>query len=93
MKQASFAVLKSPQVPAILVETAFITNRREAHLLNSPDFQGEMAGMERPHRRHERNPRRAKGGDRGTERGDGANDGKGQRAAPAGALAGLTWAG
>ncbi len=45
VKQASFAVLKSPQVPAILVETAFITNRREAHLLNSPDFQGEMAGM------------------------------------------------
>lgn len=45
VKQASFAVLKSPQVPAILVETAFITNRREARLLNSPDFQDEMAGM------------------------------------------------
>ncbi|MDZ4806105.1 MAG: N-acetylmuramoyl-L-alanine amidase [Candidatus Eisenbacteria bacterium] len=39
VKQAGFLVLKSPQIPSILVETAFITNAREAALLRSGTFQ------------------------------------------------------
>lgn len=39
VKQAGFLVLKSPQIPSILVETAFITNAREATLLKSGTFQ------------------------------------------------------
>ena len=39
VKQAGFLVLKSPQIPSILVETAFITNAREARLLRSGTFQ------------------------------------------------------
>jgi N-acetylmuramoyl-L-alanine amidase len=44
VKQAAFAVLKSPVVPSVLVETAFINNPVEERLLRSPDFQQEMAG-------------------------------------------------
>jgi N-acetylmuramoyl-L-alanine amidase len=43
VKQAGFAVLKSPQVPAILVETAFISNRRESERLLSDEFQDHLA--------------------------------------------------
>jgi N-acetylmuramoyl-L-alanine amidase len=45
VKQAAFAVLKSPVVPSVLVETAFINNPNEERLLRSPDFQREMAGQ------------------------------------------------
>jgi len=45
VKQAGFAVLKSPQVPAILVETAFISNRREAARLRSDSFQDDLADL------------------------------------------------
>ncbi len=43
LHQAGFAVLKSPIVPSVLVETAFINNPSEERLLKDPDFQEEMA--------------------------------------------------
>lgn len=43
VKQARFAVLKSPITPSVLVETAFINNPREAKLLRDPDFQEHLA--------------------------------------------------
>jgi len=43
VKQAGFAVLKAPEMPAILVEAAFITNPREAAMLKDPQFQAKFA--------------------------------------------------
>lgn len=43
VKQAGFVVLKSPRIPSILVETAFITNPAENRLLASGTFQQELA--------------------------------------------------
>ncbi|MFK8082305.1 MAG: N-acetylmuramoyl-L-alanine amidase [Granulosicoccus sp.] len=43
VEQAAFAVLKSPDIPSILVETAFISNRAEEIKLNSPDYQEQLA--------------------------------------------------
>lgn len=45
VKQAPFAVLKSPLVPAVLVECAFINNPVEERLLRDPEFQRDMARM------------------------------------------------
>jgi len=45
VKQAPFAVLKSPLVPSILVETAFINHPEEAQLLRDPDFQEQIANQ------------------------------------------------
>ncbi len=45
IKQAPFAVLKSPVVPSILVECAFINNPAEERLLRDPQFQRDMARM------------------------------------------------
>jgi N-acetylmuramoyl-L-alanine amidase len=42
VRQAGFAVLKSPIVPSVLVETAFINNPVEERLLRDPGFQQEM---------------------------------------------------
>jgi len=42
VRQAGFAVLKSPIVPSVLVETAFINNAAEERLLRDPGFQQEM---------------------------------------------------
>jgi N-acetylmuramoyl-L-alanine amidase len=41
--QAGFAVLKSPDIPSILVETAFISNPSEEKKLRSPSYQQKMA--------------------------------------------------
>ncbi|KES14514.1 N-acetylmuramoyl-L-alanine amidase, partial [Gilliamella apicola SCGC AB-598-I20] len=41
--QANFAVLKAPDIPSILVETAFISNPGEERLLSSNDFRLKMA--------------------------------------------------
>ena len=35
-RQAGFAVLKAPDVPSVLVELGFLSNREEERLLNSP---------------------------------------------------------
>ena len=40
---ASLAVLKSPDIPSILVEAGFITNRTEERLLNQAEFQNKIA--------------------------------------------------
>lgn len=43
VEQAGFIVLKSPDVPSILVETGFISNPEEAKKLASPAYRGRMA--------------------------------------------------
>jgi len=43
VQQAGFAVLKSPDVPSILLETAFISNPREERKLRSPAHQRKTA--------------------------------------------------
>ncbi len=42
VEQAGFAVLKAPDVPSILVETAFISNPEEEAKLRDPDYQREL---------------------------------------------------
>ncbi|WP_066342311.1 N-acetylmuramoyl-L-alanine amidase [Azohydromonas lata] len=42
VEQASFAVLKAPDIPSILVETAFISNPEEERKLADPDYRGEL---------------------------------------------------
>ena len=43
VEQAGFAVLKAPEIPSILVETAFISNPDEELKLRSEPHQGEFA--------------------------------------------------
>jgi len=43
VEQAGFAVLKSPDMPSILVETGFITNPEEERLLRSSKYQKKVA--------------------------------------------------
>ena len=43
VEQAGFAVLKSPDIPSILVETAFISNPDEERRLNDSQYQEKMA--------------------------------------------------
>jgi N-acetylmuramoyl-L-alanine amidase len=43
VKQAGFVVLKAPEIPSILVESAFITNPREASMLRDKQFQAKFA--------------------------------------------------
>lgn len=43
VEQAGFAVLKSPDVPSILVETGFISNPEEARKLASESYRRRMA--------------------------------------------------
>lgn len=44
VEQAGFLVLKSPDMPSILVETGFISNPSEASRLTSAGFQDRVAG-------------------------------------------------
>lgn len=44
VEQASFAVLKAPDIPSILVETAFISNPKEEARLNDENYQDRIAG-------------------------------------------------
>lgn len=44
VESANFLVLKSPDVPSILVETAFISNPSEEQRLRDPAWQKRMAG-------------------------------------------------
>jgi N-acetylmuramoyl-L-alanine amidase len=83
--QAGFAVLKSPDIPSILVETGFISNPQEARLLDQAEHQDRLAraifdGV-RAHLAHQPPPgtllawRRAEGERRYTiERGDTLSD-------------------
>jgi len=43
VKQAGFVVLKAPEMPSVLIETAFITNPREAAMLKDAQFQAKFA--------------------------------------------------
>ena len=43
VEQAGFAVLKAPDIPSILVETAFISNPEEEARLRDDDYQEQMA--------------------------------------------------
>jgi len=43
VEQAGFAVLKAPDIPSILVETAFISNPDEEKRLNDEAYQDKMA--------------------------------------------------
>ncbi|MBI5268743.1 MAG: N-acetylmuramoyl-L-alanine amidase [Burkholderiales bacterium] len=52
VEQAGFAVLKAPDIPSILVETAFISNPEEEAKLRDPDYQNRLvealfSGIER----------------------------------------------
>lgn len=42
-EHASLAVLKSPDIPSLLVETGFITNPTEERLLNNTSYQNKLA--------------------------------------------------
>ena len=42
VEQAAFAVLKSPDIPSILVETAFISNPEEERRLNDEGYQDKL---------------------------------------------------
>ncbi|QCB45941.1 N-acetylmuramoyl-L-alanine amidase [Hydrogenophaga sp. PAMC20947] len=43
VEQAGFAVLKAPDIPSVLVETAFISNPDEERRLNSEAYQNDLA--------------------------------------------------
>ncbi len=42
VEQASFAVLKAPDIPSILIETAFISHPEEEQKLRDPDYQDQL---------------------------------------------------
>lgn len=58
VEQAGFAVLKAPDIPSILVETAFISNPEEEKRLNDEAYQEKMANaiVDGLRRYFERNP-------------------------------------
>jgi N-acetylmuramoyl-L-alanine amidase len=43
VEQAGFAVLKAPDIPSVLVETAFISNPEEEARLRSEEYQEQLA--------------------------------------------------
>ncbi len=43
VERAGFAVLKAPDIPSILIETAFISNPQEERLLRNPSHQDKLA--------------------------------------------------
>jgi N-acetylmuramoyl-L-alanine amidase len=43
VEQAGFAVLKAPDIPSVLVETAFISNPEEEQKLRSAEYQEQLA--------------------------------------------------
>ncbi|HLX53277.1 MAG TPA: N-acetylmuramoyl-L-alanine amidase, partial [Aquella sp.] len=43
VEHAGFAVLKAPDIPSVLVETAFISNPGEEALLKKPEFRSQIA--------------------------------------------------
>jgi N-acetylmuramoyl-L-alanine amidase len=43
VEQAGFAVLKAPDIPSILIETAFISNPEEEARLKDNDYQDKLA--------------------------------------------------
>jgi len=43
VEQAGFVVLKSPDIPSVLVETGFISNTKEEYLLTDCAYQNKIA--------------------------------------------------
>jgi N-acetylmuramoyl-L-alanine amidase len=43
VEQAGFAVLRAPDIPSILIETAFISNPEEERRLRNLQYQADMA--------------------------------------------------
>ena len=43
VKQAGFAVLKSPRMPSVLVEAAFLSNRKENKMLRNDDWRKKFS--------------------------------------------------
>ncbi|MGZ3690256.1 MAG: N-acetylmuramoyl-L-alanine amidase family protein, partial [Pseudobdellovibrio sp.] len=43
IKQAPFYVLENTQMPSVLIELGFISNRREAKNLTNPEYQNAVA--------------------------------------------------
>ena len=43
VQQAGFVVLKSPDIPSLLVETAFISNREDERKLSLPAHRAKLA--------------------------------------------------
>jgi N-acetylmuramoyl-L-alanine amidase len=62
VEQAGFAVLKAPDIPSVLVETAFISNPEEEQRLVSAQYQNDLADalMKGIERYFSRNPPLAK---------------------------------
>jgi N-acetylmuramoyl-L-alanine amidase len=58
VEQAGFAVLKAPEIPSVLVETAFISNPEEESRLRSDAYQNQLADaiMRGIHRYFAKNP-------------------------------------
>ena len=44
MRAAGFAVLKAPDVPAVLIEMGFLSSPDDVRLLQSPPYQAKLAG-------------------------------------------------
>lgn len=42
-RSAGFAVLKAPDIPSVLVEAGFMSNKKEANLLNTSSHRGKIA--------------------------------------------------
>ncbi|SFU40281.1 N-acetylmuramoyl-L-alanine amidase [Pseudoduganella namucuonensis] len=63
VEQAGFAVLKAPDIPSILIETAFISNPEEEAKLKDNDYQDKLADAVMNGIRHyfAKNPPLAKG--------------------------------
>lgn len=45
MRSANFAVLRSPEVPSLLIETGFLSNRQDEALLMKPDQRQKIADL------------------------------------------------
>ncbi len=44
-RQANFVVLRAPDIPSVLFEMSYISNREDERLLNGIDFQNQVAKM------------------------------------------------
>jgi N-acetylmuramoyl-L-alanine amidase len=42
VEQAAFVVLKSPDIPSLLIETGYVTNPKQEQMLRDPDYQQQL---------------------------------------------------